>query len=184
MGLPRLPSMQKHDRREKGTTPSLGGWRGSSLLQLVQPKPYTCDSPTRALHGLGCSLTGLTSGLVMDSHSTTVEVFKTQLEKALSNLVWAQGWLCFEHGLGLEPSWGPCKPELSSDPKASDKPVSHYFPQLETMVVAAGRASVHFLGGTVESPYSPGCALAFQRFGLWLNLGVPKEQDRWKYQRC
>lgn len=31
---------------------------------------------------------------------------KTQLYKALRNLVWAQSWLCFEQELVLETFWG------------------------------------------------------------------------------
>ena len=34
-----------------------------------------------------------------------LEVFKTQLGRALNSLVWIHCWSCFEEGLGLETSW-------------------------------------------------------------------------------
>ena len=49
--------------------------------------------------------------------SPSLEVFKTQLDNALSNLIWAQKWPYFEQEFGLETSWG-----LSS----LNYPMSHF----------------------------------------------------------
>lgn len=40
------------------------------------------------------------------AQSPSLEVFKTLLDEALSNVVWPRSWPCFEHEIGLETSWG------------------------------------------------------------------------------
>lgn len=52
----------------------------------------------------------------------SVEVFKMWLYKALSDLLWARSWPCFE----LETSWGPFWPELSCDPGLGPGYAKHY----------------------------------------------------------
>lgn len=49
-------------------------------------------------------------------HAPSWQVFKSQLNKALSNLVWPHSWPSFEQKVRLEISWGPFRPELSCDP--------------------------------------------------------------------
>lgn len=61
--------------------------------------------------------------------------FKTQLDKLLSNLVWIQGWPCFEQGLGLETFW-PFPPSYSMI-----LPTSHF---IMLGVMVALHSSLHF----------------------------------------
>lgn len=51
--------------------------------------------------------------------SPSFEVFKSWLEKALSNLIWSHGWPCPEQETGLEISRGPFPPEFSYDPTSA-----------------------------------------------------------------
>lgn len=131
----------------KGTTPNLGGKEG----QL-----HPAASATQAIFLGLLELFRDQAALPLSSPQcwwwtdTALPWKFSRSNLGLNNLGWAQGWPCFEHRIGLEPSWGPCRPELPSYRKASDKLVNHCFPWLEMMVVAAGRAPVYFLGGIVE----------------------------------
>ena len=48
--------------------------------------------------------------------SQSLDIFKTRLDKSLSNLVQPHSWAYFEQEVGLETSWGPFQPALPDNP--------------------------------------------------------------------
>lgn len=60
--------------------------------------------------------------------SPSFEVFRTSLDKALSNLIWIQYWPYFKQEFGLETFWGPIRPEWfceSVKQNGKSSPYSH-----------------------------------------------------------
>lgn len=88
------------------------GWRdnehklGKEMFRLAIRESFFCLTAAQQC-----------SSLPRDAvQSPILEVFKTRLDKTLSNRlskVWPQKWPCCEQEVGLETSWAPFWPELS-----------------------------------------------------------------------